>query len=133
MKFTRKQIIDYIYNSDAVMSFYQSAMVVGFWPDYSDHQIEQLAWDLEHADIDDITIIDSLLNEYGGILRKYIAHIYAGRTRIWRVTPEFLCTLVLIVKFPELFAENYLAEKGWDKDIANIVCLSAGAFNLNTP
>ena len=129
MKFTRNQIIDYVYNSEPVISFYRSAMGIGFWPDIPDYQIEELAWYLDGAEVNEITTIDSLLSEHKESLSRYIAHIYANGKQPWRVTPGFLCALVLIVKFPGPFTEDHLVEKGWEKELASIVISSAKIFS----
>lgn len=131
MTFTRDQLIDYLYNSEPVISFYRSAMGIGFWPDFPDYKVEELEWYLENTKIEDIKIIDTILRKHKETLNRYIAYIYAKRINTWRVTPGFLCALVLIVKFPQLFTEDNLVEKGWDKSLAKIVLSSAKIFDLN--
>lgn len=129
MKFTREQIINYIYNSEPAISFYRSAMSIGFWPDFPDYKVETLAWYLEEAKIQDINLIDSLLSEHKDVLNKYIENLYENRKNTWRITPGFLCALALIAKFPELFTTDWLVEKGFDAEIAKIIHLSAKPYS----
>lgn len=131
MNLTKDQIFEYINNSEAVISFYRFAMIIGFWPDFCDYEIEKLAWYLEDAKINDIKLLDTLLSENQDILNRYIAHIYANRKNPWRVTPGFLCVLALIMKFPKLFTEDSLVEKGWDRELANIVLSSTEHYACN--
>ena len=129
MKFTRDQIIYYVYNSELVVSLYRHAMSIGFWPDFPDHEIETLEWYLEEANIQDIKLIDSILSEHKEVLNKYIMHLYKNIKSPWRVTPGFLCALAIIFKFPNLFTTDWLVENGFNAEIAKIIHLSAKSYN----
>lgn len=129
MTLTKDQIVEYVYNSKPVISFYQFAMAIGFWPDLPDYEIESLAWYLDAAKLSDIKKIDEILVEHGDVLKKYVAHIYANRRSPWRVTPGFLCALAIIVKFPKSFTVEKLVQNAWDEDIASIIITEANKFN----
>lgn len=131
MRFTKDQIIQYVFNSKPVISLYHSSMAIGFWPDFPDHQIESLSWFLEILEISDIKSIDELLINNEENLKRYIANIYANRKNSWRVTPGFLCELALIAKYPNSFTAENLVEHGWDNDIASIVISAANKFSQN--
>ncbi|WP_417356117.1 hypothetical protein [Gallaecimonas pentaromativorans] len=131
MSFTKDQLVQYVYNSKPAMNLYQSAIAIGFWPDFPDYKIESLSWFLEAIEVSDISIIDDLLIKKEETLKRYIAHIYANRNNPWRVTPGFLCELALIAKHPNLFKLENLVEHGWDEDIASIVISAANKFSKN--
>jgi len=131
MTLTRKQIIDYLYNSEQVIELYRSAIVAGFWPDSPDYQVENLTWYLSVAELNDITKIDELLIDNKETLKRFIEHIYENRVNRWRVTPGFLCSLALIAKYADKFSESLLVENRWDKTSASIVIASANKFSSN--
>ena len=129
MTLTKDQIVEYVYNSKPIISFYQFAMRIGFWPDFPDYKIENLAWYLDAAELSDIKKIDEILIEHEDILKKYVAHIYANRRNPWRVTPGFLCALAIILKFPKSFTVEKLVQNAWDEDLASIIITAANKFN----
>lgn len=131
MTFTKDQIVEYVYNSKPAINFYHFAMGIGFWPDFPDNQIEDLAWFLNTAEVRDIKRIDQLLVQHEETLKKYIAHIYANRKNPWRVTPGFLCALAIIIKFPKSFTVDKLVQNNWDEDLASIIIAAANKFNSN--
>ena len=128
MPFNKEEIITYTFNSNHVISLYRSAIGVGFWPDFPDYQIESLSWFLDAAKLNELSEIDTLIKDNKEIITRYIAHIYAGSSKPWRVTPGFLCKLVLIAKYPDAFSVEKLIEHGWDIDIAESILLSANKF-----
>lgn len=125
---TRDKIIDYIYNSEPVMGFYQSAMAVGFWPEFPCYQIEEITWYLDKARVSDIKKIDCLLLRHKENLVKYINNIYESRKSPWRVNPAYLCKLVIVFNFIELFKVEDLTSNGWGEDTASIVIRAANLF-----
>lgn len=129
MDLTREQVINYLNNSEPVRLFYRHATEIGFYSDFPDHEIENFILSIKHSSISDVETIDKILNDNKDVLRKYIAHIYANRKLHWRVTPGFLCELVLIVKFPNKFTKDVLIEKGWADDVASIIISSAEIFS----
>ncbi|WP_445619915.1 hypothetical protein ACUN8C_14725 [Kushneria sp. Sum13] len=129
MTFSKDQIVEYVYNSKPVMEFYGFAMATGFWPDFPDYQLEIIVWYLDAAEISDIEKIDEILVKHEGVLKEFVAHIYANRKTFWRVTPVFLCVLAIILRFPKPFTVEKLVQNGWDKDLATIVSTAANKFN----
>ena len=122
-------VVKYIYNSNGIMELYRAAMGVGFWPDFPDHQIGDFYWYLEKAQIEKIEEIERTIVENKDVLSRYIAQIYAGRISPWRINPEFLCALVLIVKCPKNFTVGDLIENNWSEDIATVVVSAADKFS----
>lgn len=111
----RKEILDYLFNSENVISFYRDAMNVGFWPDFPDREVEELIWYMDKAGISNFNEIDSLLSNNVSLLRVYISSIHSKRVTTWRVTPGFLCALALILKYVDSFSVANLTEIGWDE------------------
>lgn len=131
MKFTKDQIVQYVYNSKPAIKLYHASMAIGFWPDFPENGIENLSWFLENLEISNINSVDELLTNNEDTLKRYIAHIYANRNNPWRVTPGFLCELALIAKHPKSFTIEKLVDHGWDKDIASIIISAADKFGEN--
>lgn len=124
----KNPLTDYLYNSHEVMSFYQYAMRLGFWPDYPDEKNEELSRHMETAGISDTGEIDQLLIDNNELLRNYLSQIYSKRKYTWRVTPAFLCSLILIARSVDSFSKNLLMELGWEEEIASIVIDTARLF-----
>lgn len=124
----KNPLTNYLYNSHEVMSFYQYAMRLGFWPDYPDEKNEELSRHMETAGVSDTRKIDQLLIDNKELLRNYLSHIYSKRKNTWRVTPEFLCALILIARSVDSFSTNLLMELGWEEEIASIVIDTARLF-----
>lgn len=125
MKFSRDELINHISKSEPAKLVYRTAMNTGFWPDFPDYQIENLGRSLEVAKISDITEIDELIIDNEKTIKEYIGQIYNKRKNYWRLSPGFLCELVLILKYPSIFTKEYLTENGWDREIAEIVVSAA--------
>lgn len=120
-------LTNHLYNSREVMSFYQYAMRLGFWPDYPDEKNDELSRHMETAGVSE-NEIDQLLIDNKELLRNYLSHIYSKRKNTWRVTPEFLCALILIVRSVDSFSTDLLMELGWEEEIASIVIDTARLF-----
>lgn len=125
MKFSRDELIHHISRSESAKLVYRAAMNTGFWPDFPDYQIENFGRSLEAAKISEIKEIDNLIINNEKIIREYIAKIHSQRKNYWRLSPGFLCELVLILKYPSTFTKEYLTGNGWDEEIAEIVVSAA--------
>ncbi|MFJ5239680.1 hypothetical protein ACIP86_23625 [Pseudomonas neuropathica] len=130
MGFTERQAIDHIYNSSSVVGLYHFAMRIGFWPDFPD-PADRLATFLAAAEVASIEEIDNILELHRDAMERFLADVYANRLSAWRVTPEFLCELALLLKYPHIFTEERLVEEmKWDIQIAKIVLTSAHRHSI---
>lgn len=130
MSFTITDVTEYISNSDPVRKLYRLAMDKGFWPDFPDYKLEKLIGYLEIAKIENIGTIDDLIMKDFSVIQKFIAEVFTRRVngRNWRLNSVFLCELVLILKYPQIFNREFLIENGWDEEIAEVVL---GAVNAS--
>ena len=135
MTFSNSDITDYISNSDPVKELYRLAMDNGFWPDFPDYKIEKLGRYMDAAKIENIKSIDSLISENFPILEKFIVEVFSHRKNgwHWRLNSVFLCELVLILEYPDIFHRDYLIENEWDKDIAEIVLKAVNRLSPTIP
>jgi hypothetical protein len=127
MTFSKNDIDKYISNSSQVKEMYRLAMDCGFWPDFPNYRIEKFCDYLEAAKIGNIDNVDDIISQNISAIKNFIAEIYSYRKNgwDWRLNSVFLCELVLIFKFPEIFNFDYLTKHDWDKEIAQIVLEAA--------
>lgn len=129
MKLDREQLIEYVKTSKHIKDFYCYAMKIGFLDIRYDYEIENLASYIDIAEVKNTKEIDALLKNNKEVLKQFISDIYRHKkTTGWRVHPGFLCQLALILKFPNLFTQNYLTENGWGEDESIIILKSASKF-----
>ena len=132
MTFTIVDITEYISNSEPVKKLYRLAMDKGFWPDFPDYEIEKLSAYLEAAKIENIKNVDSFISSDFPIIQKFVTEIFTYRKNgwNWRLNSVFLCELVLILKYPQIFHRDYLIENGWNKEIVEIVLRAVHSQSL---
>lgn len=130
MGFTEKQLKEHIYNSSSVVGLYHFAMSIGFWPD-SPHPADRLATFLAAAEVDSIEEIDNILELHRDAMERFVANVYENRLSAWRVTPEFLCELALLLKYPHIFTEERLVEEmEWNSELAKVVLTAAHRHSI---
>jgi hypothetical protein len=102
-------------------------MDCGFWPDFPDYKLEKFCIYLEAVEIDNLSTVDKLISENFSSIKNFVAEVYLYRKNgwNWRLNSVFLCELVLIFKFIEIFDLDFLTKNGWDKEFAEIVLAAA--------
>lgn len=116
MSFTERQMKDHIYGSQEIAGMYRFAMRIGFWNSEPDRS-SMLEKFLKVANVASLSEIDGLLSARKPLIEKFLLNLYANRVCPWRVTPEFICELVLIVEYPEVFTKEQLVEElQWDSE-----------------
>jgi len=87
-----------------------------------------------HVNIKSISQLDKILRssqKWAGVYFKELMKKVGSdskRERVWFVSPEFICVLILIKEFRASLDLNYLIEQEWDKGIANRVLSVADKY-----
>lgn len=131
MKFTKDDVIKYIARSDKVKHIYQVSMSIGFLENFIDHNVESLINQLSIAKISSLKYIDELIDDNEENIIRFVKDVHDHRKNDWRLTPSFICGLILILKFPLLFHKEYLLSNGWEDAIADIVLPIANKYSFD--
>lgn len=130
MCFSEEHVKAYIYNSSPVVGLYHYAMKIGFWPDFP-QPVNRLATFMEAAEISSFEEIDNILESHRDTMERFVANVYKNRPSAWRVTPDFLCQLALLLRYPHIFTEKKLVEEmEWDSQLVKVVLTAAHRHSI---
>lgn len=129
------QIEGYLSKSDAIKNMYwKTVSIPHVTPDNPYIGLGTLSVYLEAAGIEEIrelAAIDEFISEHSNNIDSFLSEIINNRLdgNDWWLNAAFLCRLVLILKYPDIFKKEFLEHNDFKQEIAEIVLNAAKSFS----
>ncbi|WP_318415817.1 hypothetical protein [Photobacterium leiognathi] len=121
----KHDLMENIWTSIEIRKIYFKALQQGFWEDFPDEGLDNLMSFADKVGLSNVDELMLFINNKAPIMDEFLKKLYLEHKRIknmkWRISFCFVVQLMLIQGNTNLITVEYLCEKGWDKDIAELV------------
>jgi hypothetical protein len=121
MQLAIDELIAFLSRSEQVKNLTRIADRAGFAPDFPDFGITQLIPFVEKSEVAGLNEIEEFIENKEPEIADFFKDIRSKIAIKWSASPAFLCVLVLVRKFPNVFNLDFLVSNGFEEAHAKIV------------
>ncbi|EIY4754909.1 hypothetical protein MM181_003520 [Vibrio cholerae] len=121
----KNNLMEMIWTSAAVRKVYFKALNQGYWEDFPDEGLEGVLSFAEKVGVESVSELKAFIDEKSAVMDEFLKKLWLVHKRAtqrqWRISFCFVVQLMLIHGNTDLITVEFLCQKGWDKDIAEMV------------